>query len=395
MRLRSFRFLWIGQACANIGDVLYIVALIAILYQSTGSALYLSLLPFTITLARFISGMCAPVMLSQFALKRMLVWSQGLKTFILVILGASFLLYQPGLEVIFMLAFIIAFLDGWAAPARNAMLPMIVQESELTQANSFVAVVDQTIQFGGWAVGGIIVAFMSGSSVIWLTFGLYCISTIFMALIENEGSQRKKKSRIPISSGWQTIWKHPILRTVHVMIFLESIANVVWIAAILYIFVNDVLQKSEAWWGYLNASFFIGLIAGGLIVSRNTQLFEKHMKAILLTASLVVGAVTLLFGSNEIAILAVVLTVVSGIVEQVKSIAIVTFIQKSCPKSSLPEVFSAQSALSAITFGCGALLFGFLAEAVSIQFVFVVSAILLLGSALYMWKHYHHFQLSC
>ncbi|WP_169525221.1 MFS transporter [Pseudalkalibacillus hwajinpoensis] len=392
MRLRSFRFLWIGQSCANTGDVLYIVALIAILYQTTGSALYLSLLPFTITIARFISGMSAPVMLSYCSLKGILVWSQGCKTIVLGILG-SLLAYTPGIEVVLGLAFIISFLDGWAAPARNAMLPMIVQDSELTQANSFVSVVDQSIQFGGWAAGGIIVAFTSGSFVIWLTFVLYCISTFMMVMIENEGSQRKNKSRIPISSGWQTIWKHPILRTVHVMIFLESIANVVWIAAILYIFVNNVLQKSEVWWGYLNASFFIGLIAGGLIVSRYAQLFEKHMKAILLTASFVVSAVTLLFGYNQIAILAVVLTVVSGIVEQVKSIAIVTFIQKSCPKDALPEVFSAQSALISITFGFGSLLFGFFAEAVSIQFVFLVSAILLLGSALYMWKQFHHFHL--
>ncbi|WP_321212278.1 MFS transporter [Pseudalkalibacillus hwajinpoensis] len=393
MRLRSFRFLWIGQACANTGDVLYIVALIAILYQSTESALYLSLLPFTITLARFISGMGAPLMLSHFALKGMLVWSQGLKTIVLGILGASFLLYVPELEVVFMLAFIIAFLDGWAAPARNAMLPMIVKESELTQANSFVAVVDQSIQFGGWAVGGIIVAFTSGSFVIWLTFGLYCISTFIMAMIENAIKDQKRKRKIPLLSGWQTIWKHPILRTVHIMIFLESIANVVWIAAILYIFVSDVLQKSEAWWGYLNASFFFGLIAGGLIVSKYTRLFEKHMKLILLTTSFVVSGVTMLFGSIQIALLALALTLVSGIVEQVKSIAIVTFIQKSCPKDALPEVFSAQSALISITFGCGTLLVGFLAEVVSIPFVFAFSGILLLSSALYMWKYHRHFQL--
>ncbi|WP_305910647.1 MFS transporter [Guptibacillus hwajinpoensis] len=393
MRLRSFRFLWIGQACANTGDVLYIVALIAILYQSTESAFYLSLLPFTITLARFISGMGAPLMLSHFALKGMLVWSQGLKTIVLGILGVSFLLYVPELEVVFMFAFIIAFLDGWAAPARNAMLPMIVQESELTQANSFVAVVDQSIQFGGWAVGGIIVAFTSGSFVIWLTFGLYCISTIMMAMIENTSKDQKRKRKIPLLSGWQTIWKHPILRTIHIMIFLESIANVVWIAAILYIFVSDVLQKSEAWWGYLNASFFFGLIAGGLIVSRYSRLFEKHMKLILLTTSFVVSGVTMLFGSIQIALLALALTVASGIVEQVKSIAIVTFIQKSCPKEALPEVFSAQSALISITFGCGTLLVGFLAEVVSIPFVFAFSGILLLSSALYMWKYHRHFQL--
>ena len=44
-------------------------------------------------------------------------------------------------------------LDGWAAPASHAMLPRLVDAAELTKANSFVAIVDQLIQLGGWAVG--------------------------------------------------------------------------------------------------------------------------------------------------------------------------------------------------------------------------------------------------
>ncbi|MDV2683025.1 hypothetical protein RYX56_01410 [Alkalihalophilus lindianensis] len=40
----SFRFLWLGQSFANLGDVLYIVALITLIYQLTGSATYMALI---------------------------------------------------------------------------------------------------------------------------------------------------------------------------------------------------------------------------------------------------------------------------------------------------------------------------------------------------------------
>lgn len=388
MRVRSFRFLWIGQGFANTGDVLYIVALIAVLYQSTGSALYLSLLPFTITIARFLSGMCAPLVLNRFSLKGLLVGSQSIKTGLLGMLGLSLWLFDPSILIILVLVFIIAFLDGWAAPARNAMLPQLVTEDELAKANSFVAVVDQSIQFGGWALGGILVAATSGSFVIWVTFVMYVISTLMMGLIVVK-DYRKRKTKIQMMSGWRLIWKHPVLRIFHVMIFIEAIANVVWIAAILYIFVEEVLMKSEAWWGYLNASFFIGLIAGGMAVSKYTNWFERYMKETLLATCFAISILTFVFGLISVPVIALLLTVLSGMVEQIKSIAMVTFIQKKCSKDSLPEVFSAQSALISITFGLGSLLYGFLAETISVPFVFALSGVLLLASAFYLMKSMH------
>ena len=388
MRLRSFRFLWIGQGFANTGDVLYIVALIAVLYQSTGSALYLSLLPFTITIARFMSGMCAPLVLNRFSLKGLLVGSQSIKTGLLGMLGLSLWLFDPSILIILVLVFIIAFLDGWATPARNAMLPQLVTEDELAKANSFVAVIDQSIQFGGWALGGILVAATSGSFVIWVTFVMYVISTLMMGLIVVR-DHRERKTKIHMMSGWRLIWKHPVLRIFHVMIFIEAIANVVWIAAILYIFVAEVLMKSEAWWGYLNACFFIGLIAGGMAVSKYTNWFERYMKETLLATCFAISILTFVFGLISVPVIALLLTVLSGMVEQIKSIAMVTFIQKKCPKDSLPEVFSAQSAMISIAFGLGSLLYGFLAETISVPFVFALSGVLLLASAFYLLKSMH------
>ncbi|MCX7568982.1 hypothetical protein OS242_03270 [Tumebacillus sp. DT12] len=35
---RSFRFLWIGQTLANLGDVFYVIAIISAVYAVTGSA---------------------------------------------------------------------------------------------------------------------------------------------------------------------------------------------------------------------------------------------------------------------------------------------------------------------------------------------------------------------
>ncbi|MFP3340231.1 hypothetical protein R0J91_19790, partial [Micrococcus sp. SIMBA_131] len=64
-----------------------------------------------------------------------------------------------------------------------------------------------------------------------------------MAFIVVKGYQ-DRQTKIQMMSGWKSIWKHPVLRVVHIMVVIEAIANVVWIAAILYIFVEEVLMKS-------------------------------------------------------------------------------------------------------------------------------------------------------
>ncbi|CAM5209300.1 MFS transporter OS=Lysinibacillus sphaericus OX=1421 GN=LS41612_14590 PE=4 SV=1 [Lysinibacillus sphaericus] len=51
---RNFWLLLVGQSLANIGDVLYIVSVIHIIYLLTGSAIAASFVPFTIATSMFV-----------------------------------------------------------------------------------------------------------------------------------------------------------------------------------------------------------------------------------------------------------------------------------------------------------------------------------------------------
>lgn len=84
MKSKSFRYLWLGQSLANLGDILYIVGLISILYGVSESALILAMLPFLNTFGRFVSGMFSPLLFAKYKLKFLLVLSQALKSFVLL-----------------------------------------------------------------------------------------------------------------------------------------------------------------------------------------------------------------------------------------------------------------------------------------------------------------------
>jgi len=135
MKSKSFKFLWIGQSLANLGDIFYIVGLISILYAFTESSFVLALVPFFNMLGRFISGMISPLLLNRYPLKTLLVFSQVSKTLLLCFLSLILVFHiTSSVFVLIGFAFTIAFLDGWAAPASQSMLPRVVLGNEIMKA---------------------------------------------------------------------------------------------------------------------------------------------------------------------------------------------------------------------------------------------------------------------
>jgi DHA3 family macrolide efflux protein-like MFS transporter len=77
----------LGQSLANVGDVLYIVGVISVIYTLTESATASAFVPFTITFSMFISSILTPLLIGKFNLKHLLIGSQIGKTVILFGLG--------------------------------------------------------------------------------------------------------------------------------------------------------------------------------------------------------------------------------------------------------------------------------------------------------------------
>ncbi len=388
MKSQSFRFLWMGQSLANLGDIFYIVGLISILYGITESPFTLALVPFISMFGRFISGMISPLLLNRYPLKTLLVYSQVCKTILLGVLSLILVVQlMPNILILLGFVFVIAFLDGWAAPASQAMLPRLVPKNELVKANGFYTMVYETINLGGWALGGLLVAFFSGPTVILLTLGLYLIATIMMTRVvdptafQRQSSEGRRSGEL--QEGWLIIWRNPLYRSLHISIIFEAVANVVWIASILYVFVTEILGETEAWWGYINTSFFIGMLIGGIICTRFASLFEKNMKAVLIIFSFGISVITLLFGLTTIAWVALVFAGINGVVQQLKGIAVETFLQKAATSDELPKIYAAQSALISLLFAVSSLTVGALAEVWNVRVTFILAALLLGVAAFY------------
>lgn len=384
---QSFHRLWVSQMCANFGDVLYIVGLIAILYQEKNSPFLVSLLPVLNMAGYVVSSTLAPLLFNRYKLKAILSFSQLFKTLILGIFCIG-LLQKVVLWEILLVIFLLAFLDGFAQPASSAMVPRLVGKQQVVRANGILSMIYQSSQLGGWALGGVFVAVLGNQLVMALTFFLYAIASIALFCLEDTplvSEQQSHSKRGELTEGFCLIYHHPTLRSIQILSILESVAGVVWISAILYLFVSNNLQTSQSWWGYINAFFFAGLIIGGLFCTKNTVFIEKNFVIVLLVSSLMMAVSTFLFGLNQIPWLALIFSGLVGVFSNLNQILLESYLQKNTAKAQLPKIYSAKAAIQALVFGGSTLIIGYLADFIAVYWLFVGSSIVLVGSFIYLY----------
>lgn len=379
---KNLLLLLTGQSIANLGDVFYIVSVISILYSLTGSAAASAMVPFTITTAMFISSLLTPVLLGKYRLKTLLVWSQGLKTVLLGILLIFVYVFINDTYYwgIYFLIGLIGFLDGCANPIMRTLLPYYVEDASLVKANSMVETVTQMIQIGAWVLGGLLLLAISSFQLIVIVCFLFLLSSITLSLLQHVNHLEEKETSIwsQLTEGWRSIGSTPVLRKIMQMEILETIAGTVWIAAIVYVYVEQVLSAGEQWWGFINGSFFIGFLVGSLYCLKYPHIVEKYKFLFIYFGALFSGVLTIIFGSISHPIIALFLSASIGLFSQLKNIPQQTVIQRSISIDKLVTVYTSLGTVGSGIFGISALVIGITADLVGIRAVFIISGLLLL-----------------
>ncbi|PEY30657.1 hypothetical protein CN354_24360 [Bacillus cereus] len=392
---KNFWLLTISQATINLADTLYIISLVTLIFNKTGQATYTALIPFSVTLALFVGGIFCVALFPLFSFKRLLFISQLCKNIalFLIILFMDHLT-QENIWVIFILIIVNSLFDSIANPIRNSIIPLIVDNVKIHKANSITASLDQFIRLGSWSLGGIFLSLTSYFFILIVSLILYIISTfliIFLNTKETKVAQKESPHKFSssVKEGWLLILRIPKLKAISFINLVEGFANGVWIAAIIYIYVDQQLQLGKEWWGYINSIFFCGMLLGSMLSTHFSNLIQRKMTYCISISSLLLGIITFVFGNVTIGFIALILSLSYGVLEQIKDICINTLIQQHKDTEQLPKIYSAQSVISTISFGCSTIFLGFLTDIFGITITFEFASILFFLSFIISLKYWH------
>lgn len=352
LSIRDFRLLFAGMATSLLGDQFTLIATPWLVLQLTGDPLVLGIVLALEGIPRALFMLFGGAITDRFSPRIILLISDIIR-FVLVTLLAIVVL--SGTVQIWMLyAFGLGFglVAGFAVPAGNSIVPMVVDEKDLEAGNSIVMGGGQLVGFVGPVVAGILIGTFSDSLFgVGLAFALdattYAISALMLWLMHSGGTvpsladiAGKESVWASIMAGLRYVWDDQALR----LMFLVVIAiNFLFVGPILVgipVLAAQRLTEGARAFGLLMSAFAIGNLGGYLVAGSLPRPSGRMMRLLLIALLAAFGIATVLIGFISSMWVDFGLMLLLGLGNGYITIILFTWIQTRVPKTMLGRIMS-------------------------------------------------------
>jgi MFS family permease len=383
---RDFAILWAGFTFSGLGDSIYYIARIALIIKLTGSALAAGGMTVFGILPTIFMSLTGGALADRLNRQKLVVWSNFARGLIMLVL--AWLIYAGLVQYwhLYIIAFINNSFYAISNPAFDAMLPSVVETSQLKNAYSSFSIGSNFAQIAGPALAGLLVIttgtggaiFVNGVSFFIMMFALMLIRP----KLENLATNKKRSSITSVViEGWAYARNNNVL-----MIFLLSLAFLNLLGASMTVgvpfFVTRTLQLDLSWYGTVIIGVNVGVILGGFMVS---SLDIKHRGLVVCFTTIGVGvAIAFTFGFLHSIWFIVVGVAVISILFSFSSILIPTWIQTAVTDEYRGRIFSIMSMISYSLTPIGLTVFGLLLDHFDASYVIAISGLGIIGVGLWL-----------
>jgi Na+/melibiose symporter-like transporter len=292
LRDKTFRSYFVGQTislfCAAMTPV--IMPLIAVL-SLHATALGASVVSTSSLLPGVLFMLPAGAFLDQLPKREAMLWANVGVAVSLCLAPVLWWLGALSVPVLCLIGFISTSCGIVSQIADQSLIPYLVEDSRIVEANSKIALSESTASMAGPTAAGFAVTVIGGP----VSFGLAALGSLFSAFtlsrIQSNEPPADKDIERPnlrrqILEGLGFIWRHPVLRT---LMLVNGVDNgfVAWIEAIITVFFVRNLGWSATSVGLVMGIAAVGGIVGSMCVERlHSRLGTEHL---LLTAVVLGG----------------------------------------------------------------------------------------------------------
>ncbi|TCO68912.1 MFS transporter [Marinisporobacter balticus] len=366
-----------SQGVSLLGSTIVSFAVMWYITLKTGSGIAIAGVTITTYLPQALVLLFGGVLADRYSPKKIVMLSDSAIALSTLVLAVLFLLGIDNIGWIFFFNCLRSFGCGIQMPAIKSMLPLIVPEKELMRANSISTSIWCVIQLISPGISGIVMSFMSMSSVFFIdvitaVIGVSLLSTISMPA--RKSSAEKYKPIEELKSGIRYILSNRSLKNsilfYSIFSFLVIPASQLTPLLALQTFGNKIWILST-----IETSFSIGALLVSLFLSYKA-LSTAPFKLIGFSATLFGLVMILLIPSKNI-ILFVMLMFIMGIGSPLYYTPLTTHIQEITDEAYLGRTFSFVELFSSVATPFGMLIFGPLSK-LSIVIPFLIPGILLI-----------------
>lgn len=349
----SFSALWAGQLISLFGDRLNQLALVAVVFISTGSALATGLVFFAATLPNLLLSPIAGTFVDRWDHKEVMVVSDILRGAIVLVLPIAAI---TNIILVYPLIFLVTSISVFFRPARVAILPRIVPEEDLLSANSALWVGETIADVIGYPLAGVFVALL-GSAVplaFWVDAATYLASAALIATIvvqarsRSEGADAEPREGLiaELAVGWHFLRRETVL----LANTLQGVAGQFSLGIAIALtpsFVQMTFSGSGFGWqaayGFLETGLGVGNLIGGFVIGLVGARYAKGRMVILGYA--VWGMLIFVFAMTNNLGVAIGLSFGQGVANMIFIIPSQTLFQERTPSELMGRVVGIRFAL--------------------------------------------------
>ena len=291
--------------------------------------------------------------------KRQVIVRAQLICFSISLLASAFFFLSASnagllLYVIFVANFLLSLVKSFSNPAYLSVVPDIVDEADLLEANGLMRTAGKLSDMIGKAAGGVVYKTLGPAFLFFADSISYLISAYYARVLPRkipaQGSAGNDSRSLVggylsgIKEGLSYIHRYRGMKHFFVFALVINILSTP-IFVLLPFHVEKYLDGGPEWYGFIYGALGAGAVIGHYLTSRLQRTGIRQDKALVLSVVSMCFSF-LLFSLAEVKILSLAFMLIAGIFNGIFSVHVVTLIQRSTTPVNRGTVFSTFGALS-------------------------------------------------
>lgn len=391
LKNKNFLFLFWGRFVTNIGDSIYSVASMWLVFELTKSSFYTGIAGALILLPSMFEFLVGPLV-DKWKLKSIMVYTQLLQAILISLVPISYFLGFLNVWLVIIVMFLATCIEQIVYPAQQSAIPKILENKDLVSGNSLMTFAYQGTDIILIGISGLLISYLGAINIFIInvfTFIVACL--LFRSLKLSQAEKQKKLEENTFKFKINEYLKELNLGRKFIMnsiipkiIFPLAIVNFIFgmITAIMPEFSLNI--GGEKYYGYFLATMSIAMLVGALL----SNFFSKYPLGLFTIIGFLISSVAwflsywiqspvftvLFFGLAFIPISSV-------------NILITSTLQGLIPEDMIGKVFAWYSSITALFVPIGSFIGGTLASTIGIDNIYGLGSVALLSISVY-WLSY-------
>jgi MFS family permease len=303
MRLPDFRLLFVGTATSLLGDQFALIATPWLTLKLTGDPLALGIVLALEGLPRALFMLLGGAITDRFAPRLIMLIADIIRFLLTAWMALAIFTGTVQMWMLYVFGLGFGLVDGFAVPAGNSIVPMLVGEQDLQAGNSIMMGSVQLVGFVGPTVAGILIGQHSTSYLgIGLAFGIdaisFAASTACLWLMRGGNRRQHLGETLENESVWtsilaglQYLWNDKPLRLMFSVMVATNFLIVGPLLVGIPILADQRLLEGAVAFGLLMSAYAGGNLVGYLIAGSLPRPSEIVMRIIMIGLLIAFGAV--------------------------------------------------------------------------------------------------------